>query len=40
MAFNVLTFLQGVLFSVISVSGNGDMFLHVDYTRKGEMEDA
>ncbi|KAF3488215.1 hypothetical protein F2Q69_00053620 [Brassica cretica] len=30
---------KGVLFSVISVSGNGDMFLYVDYTRKGEMED-
>ncbi|KAG2307530.1 hypothetical protein Bca52824_027278 [Brassica carinata] len=27
------------LFSVISVTGNGDMFLHTDYTRKGEMED-
>uniref|UniRef100_A0A0D3BDB3 DUF1985 domain-containing protein n=1 Tax=Brassica oleracea var. oleracea TaxID=109376 RepID=A0A0D3BDB3_BRAOL len=30
---------KGDLFSVISVSGNGDMFQHVDYTRKGEMED-
>ncbi|KAF3488214.1 hypothetical protein F2Q69_00053621 [Brassica cretica] len=30
---------KGVLFSVIPVYGNGDMFLHVDYTRKGEMED-
>ena len=38
-AFNVLTVLQGDLFSVISVTGNGDMFQHVDYTRKGEMED-
>ncbi|KAG2328820.1 hypothetical protein Bca52824_011548, partial [Brassica carinata] len=27
------------LFSVISVTGIGDMFLHTDYTRKGEMED-
>ena len=27
------------MFSVISETGNGDMFLHVDYTRKGEMED-
>ncbi|KAJ4873969.1 hypothetical protein Rs2_44268 [Raphanus sativus] len=26
-------------FSVISVSGNGDVFLHEDYARKGEMED-
>ncbi|KAF3535833.1 hypothetical protein F2Q69_00023991 [Brassica cretica] len=30
---------KGDLFSVISETGNGDMFLHVDYTRKGEMED-
>ncbi|KAF3597671.1 hypothetical protein DY000_02025697, partial [Brassica cretica] len=27
------------LFSVISVTGNGDVFLDVDYIRKGEMED-
>ncbi|KAL0658167.1 hypothetical protein Bca4012_078752 [Brassica carinata] len=27
------------LFSVISVTGNGDVFLDADYTRKGEMED-
>ncbi|KAF2547694.1 hypothetical protein F2Q70_00021745, partial [Brassica cretica] len=31
--------IERCLFSVISVTGNGDMFLHVDYTRKGEMED-
>ncbi|KAL0722239.1 hypothetical protein Bca4012_036838 [Brassica carinata] len=30
---------QSDLFSVISVTGNGDVFLHYDYTRKGEMED-
>ncbi|KAG2312614.1 hypothetical protein Bca52824_024171 [Brassica carinata] len=29
---------QGDLFSVISVTGNGDVFLHADYTRKGEMD--
>ncbi|XP_048605403.1 uncharacterized protein LOC106447929 [Brassica napus] len=26
-------------FSVISETGNGDMFMHVNYTRKGKMED-
>ncbi|XP_013668972.1 uncharacterized protein LOC106373333 [Brassica napus] len=30
---------KGDLFSVISVTGNGDVFLHADYTRKDEMED-
>ncbi|KAG2277736.1 hypothetical protein Bca4012_041928 [Brassica carinata] len=30
---------KGDFFSVISETGNGDMFLHVDYTRKGEMQD-
>ncbi|XP_013617550.1 PREDICTED: uncharacterized protein LOC106324074 [Brassica oleracea var. oleracea] len=30
---------KGDLFSVISVTGNGDVFLHADYSRKDEMED-
>ncbi|XP_009121263.2 uncharacterized protein LOC103846096 [Brassica rapa] len=30
---------KGDLFSVISVSGNGDVLRHADYTRKDEMED-
>ncbi|KAG2270234.1 hypothetical protein Bca4012_072388 [Brassica carinata] len=34
-----LTCSAGDLFSVISVTGNGDVFLHADYTRKDEMED-
>ncbi|KAF3575581.1 hypothetical protein DY000_02031100 [Brassica cretica] len=30
---------KGDLFSVILVTGDGDVFLHADYTRKNEMED-
>ena len=38
-AYNVIIVLLGDLFSVISVSGNGDVLRDADYTRKDEMED-